>query len=263
MNINYLLLFVFGTCFGSFVSVLASRLPKNEDFVFKSSYCPKCKQKLLWYQNIPLIGFILLRGRCAHCNKKISYRYPLLEIVSGLQFAFAGWYLSFCTDTSLLCNTFGINYWISLILLCFISVVMLLVFVIDYDYMVIPDQFVYVLIFISTLLLGIFHHGSLYYYLLAGLIASNFLLFLHIITNGRGMGLGDVKFALPVGMVLGLTGTIYWVMISFIVGGVVALLLMFTKNTTLKSKIAFGPFLVIGFFVTLLLFEKLNYLYGF
>lgn len=257
------LFFLLGTFFGSFVSVLTSRLPKGEDFIFDPSHCPKCKKKLLWYHNIPIFGFLFLRGRCAFCKKKISYRYPLLEFVTGALFVFAYLYLKYCSDTSLLCNKTGYGYFVSLFALLAIIVIMVSVFVIDYDYMIIPDEFVFFLIFVAILLLIFFNKGFIYSYLFSGFVASNFLLLLNLVTKGHGMGLGDVKFSLPIGIILGPVGTIYWFVVSFIIGGVVASFLLFTKNTNLKAKIAFGPFLITGFFVTLAFFDKLNYFYQF
>ncbi|MCX7928288.1 MAG: prepilin peptidase [Patescibacteria group bacterium] len=257
------LIFILGSCFGSFISVLTSRLPKGEDFVFKPSYCPQCKQKLIWKHNIPLLGFLLLRGRCAFCHKRISYRYFLLEIVTGALFVFASFYLKFCQDTSLLCNKSGYEHFISLLSLFVIITILVSIFLIDYDYMIIPDELVFFLLGVSILLLILFNNGFLYSYLFSGFLASNFLLLLHFVTGGRGMGLGDVKLSLPVGIILGLNGTIYWLMVSFVVGGIFSAFLLFAKKIKLRSKIAFGPFLVIGFFITLAFFDRLSYFYQF
>ncbi|MCS7092769.1 MAG: A24 family peptidase, partial [Patescibacteria group bacterium] len=133
----------------------------------------------------------------------------------------------------------------------------------DYDYMIIPDELVFFLLGVSILLLILFNNGFLYSYLFSGFLASNFLLLLHFVTGGRGMGLGDVKLALPVGIILGLSGTIYWLMVSFVVGGIFSAFLLFAKKIKLRSKIAFGPFLVIGFFITLAFFDRLSYFYQF
>lgn len=213
-----------GLILGSFVSVVTYRIPKNLGFVTGRSFCDNCKKELKWYDNIPLFSFLIYLGKSNCCGKKISIRYPIIEIASALGFLFL--YLS--SQPAI----YYILYTISLA-----------IFVIDYEYQFIPDELTFICLFLSLSVLSFPN-------IVSGFLFSLFFLFLHLVTRGRGMGLGDVKLALPIGIFLGLEKGLTWLMISFILGGFVATLLLVTKNVNLKTKIAFGPFMIIAFWIT-------------
>jgi leader peptidase (prepilin peptidase) / N-methyltransferase len=233
------LLGVFALVFGSFVSAVTYRIPKGLGFVSGRSFCDSCKKELRWYDNVPLISFLLYRGASRCCGKKISIRYPLIEL-SSLIGAITLFYL--------------LTFY-QFILMYLLFLVLLAILVIDLEHQIIPDELNWI-----VLILAIFvTNGSLITSLFSAFLLSFLLLFLHIITQGRGMGLGDVKLAIPLGLILGLEKGICWLVASFILGGIVASVLLILKRVNLKTKIAFGPFLIVGFWIIILM-DRLNVL---
>lgn len=227
-------LFILGLIIGSFISAITYRIPRNLGFIKGRSFCDSCKAELSWYDNIPLFSFLLYHGRSRCCGKKISIRYPLIELVTALGFVVLYSVLGF----SILLTT----YYLLLILT-------LSILIIDLEHQIIPDELSWLI-----LLLGLFTvHRSLFTSLFSAFFFSLLLLALYLATKGRGMGLGDVKLAIPIGLWLGLEKGMIWLMLSFISGGIVASVLLLLKKAKLKTKIAFGPFLIFAFWLTLLI----------
>lgn len=226
----YFLLVLFGLVVGSFVSVVTYRIPRNIGFVFGRSFCDTCKTELRWYDNIPLFSYLYYRGKSRCCHKKISIRYPLIE-------------LAFVAGFIILYLVFGFS--IQLIAYSLLLILTLSILIIDIEYQIIPDELSWL-----VLLLGLFTvHGSLFTNLFSAFFFSLLLLTLYLITSGKGMGLGDVKIAIGLGAWLGLLNGWKWLLISFILGGIVATILLLLNKAKLKTKIAFGPFLVIAFWI--------------
>lgn len=225
--------FVLGAILGSFSGALTWRWPREESINNGRSKCPKCKKQIRAYDNIPVLSYLLLRGKCRNCDKKISSRYLYIEL--GLAFIFAIFaYFSLATPLSLL--------------LIFITYCIL---VVDAEHQYIPDTLTF--LGIAVVLLNLLYLNSdLYVFLLSGLGAALFLLLINLLTLGRGMGLGDVKLALFLGAFLGYPLAITWMFLSFVLGSVIGLILIFFNLSKFKQKIAFGPFLVLGFYLTLL-----------
>ncbi len=221
-------IFLLGLIIGSFISAITYRIPRELQFVKGRSFCDSCKKELTWYDNIPLFSFLYYKGKSRCCNQKISIRYLLIELSSAL-----GAVLLFV----LLPSTFLISYFLFLICLA--------IFVIDLEHQIIPDELSWFI-----LLLGLINFS--FVNIFAGFFFSLLLLTLYLITGGRGMGLGDVKLAIPLGLWLGLEKGVVWLTTSFIIGGIVASILLLLKRAKLKTKIAFGPFLIFAFWVVLL-----------
>lgn len=249
---------------GSFISVVSYRFPRGIDFVKGRSFCPKCKGKVVWFDNIPIISFILLGGKCRQCKKTISFRYPFIELVTGLLFLL----------TYLISNNCGISlspvcYWedqtgkiFLLVFLCLLFI-NLLIFVVDLERQFIPDIFTYLmvgLIFLCLLLTG---SPRFYWHLFSALAGALILLIIHFITRGKGMGLGDVKYALVPGLLLGWPMTLIWLFTAFLTGGLAAVILILLGRAKAKDKIAFGPFLVFAFISTLFFGDTLLKWLGF
>lgn len=247
-----------GTVCGSFLSVFTYRLVKGKNFVKGRSYCPKCKKKISWYDNIPLLSYVLLKGKCRNCKKKISIRYPLLELSTG--FLFLGTFLkalncinTYCVNCSkeLVCLWTGVDFMLGYILLIVLLLVLVSIFLIDVEEMIIPDSIIFSGFLIFYIFYALFFSEDLFTFLLSGLVSGLFLLSLHLITLGRGMGLGDVKFAILGGFVLGSKLTVVWLFLSFVVGAVVGLLLIGAKKAKFGRHVPFGPFLAISFIITI------------
>lgn len=220
-----------GLVFGSFVSALSYRFPKGISIAKGRSFCPKCKKQITWHDNIPLLSFFFLGGKCRNCKRPISWRYPAIELTTAIGFLLIG------------------PNFVQLVLFVLLE----LIFIIDLENQIIPDRFIFVGLFFSLFIV----HGSLFNSLFAGFLAASFLLLIHLATRGRGMGLGDVKFAVLGGMIVGLNLSLTWLFLAFLTGGLVGTILLIGKKAGLKDKIAFGPFLVVAIPIALMWGEKI------
>jgi leader peptidase (prepilin peptidase)/N-methyltransferase len=224
---TYALLVLLGLVLGSFISAITYRIPRGLGFVKGRSFCDSCKKELRWFDNIPLFSFLFYKGKSHCCAKKISIRYPLIEIASAIGVVFL--YPNFL-----------------FIILFFLT---LLIFIIDLEHQIIPNELSWL-----VLLLGLFTvHSTPFTALFSGFFVSLLLLSIHLITRGRGMGLGDVKLAVALGIWLGWPDSIKWIMTAFIIGGIISAILLLLRKANLKTKLAFGPFLIIAFWIILLI----------
>jgi len=245
-----LFLFILGLIFGSFVSAVSYRLPRRISFVSGRSFCPHCRQKISWYDNIPLLSFILLKGKCRHCHKKISWRYPLIELGTGLGFLAIGFFepeLRFRFDL----GTFTLPFFL------FTFVLLAIIAVIDWEQQEIFDGPVFFLFFLFLVVSLFVSEPTFYLALFSGFSSALFLLFLNLLTSGKGMGLGDVKLALPLGFFLGFPLALVWLFLSFLTGALVGVILILMGKADFGRKISFGPFLILSFWLTLFWGEKI------
>ncbi len=261
--ILYLFIFVFGLIFGSFLTSLTWRLVENKPISKGRSICPNCKKTIQWYDNIPLISYGFLKGKCRYCKKAISIRYPLIELACGLGFVVIFHLYNYCANTlqgvssqgHIVCeyqNYLGI---VSLPYYFAIFLILFAILIIDWEHQIIPDELTFAFLILTYLPIMLLPFPDLYLRLLTGFIAAFVLLMIALATKGAGMGLGDVKFAIPVGTFLGWPFFIYWLYLSFLTGGIVGIILILTGKSSFKSKIAFGPFLVISLFI-IIVFSK-------
>lgn len=260
MDYLQLAIYIFlGLAIGSFIGALTFRLPRGKGFVRGRSICPNCKKVIPWHDNFPLVSYIALRGKCRKCGVKISPRYFLIELTTALSFAGLYFFQTGCLSGNLYLAS---CYWpihlgiLSYLLLPSIFVIMFSIFVIDLETRIIPDSLTFtgfVLVFIMLLLAN----SSIYEHLLASFVAGLFLLLVHLLTKGRGMGLGDVKFVLFPGLLFGLNLSFVFLFSAFLTGAVVGLILILIKAARFGQKIAFGPFLVFAFFITFLWGDKI------
>ncbi len=224
-----------GLVVGSFLNVVIWRLPRGESLVHPGSYCPKCGSAVRWFDNVPVLSWLILRGRCRDCKEPISVRYPLVEAATGVGFVLAFWRI-------------GLD-WPLLVAWAFIAV-MISVALIDHDHMIIPDKIV-----LPGALLGLAAAVAVdpqrwWTYLAGGLGAAAFMFLLVMLWPG-GMGPGDVKMALFMGAVLGVSVTVA-LFLAFLVGAVVGMVLLATRRRTRKDQIPFGPYLALGGIVAVL-----------
>ncbi|MBA7647946.1 Type 4 prepilin-like proteins leader peptide-processing enzyme [subsurface metagenome] len=254
MVIFYIFFFILGTVIGSFLNVVILRLKNKKSIFKKPSHCPFCKEKLKWYELIPIISFVLQKGRCRKCKKKISWQYPLVELATGLLF--------FLIIFNWATTTHTYQFSIFSVFLLLISCFLIIIFVYDLKYYLVPDKIIYPAIVI-TLLYGIqssrfanagaiFNLQSIFNYLLAGAIGGTFFLVIFLISRGKWMGLGDVKIGVLMGLLLGLSHLFIALFLAFLIGGTVSIILLVLKKKALKSEIPLGPFLTGATFITLL-----------
>ena len=234
MLIWYIFIFILGTVIGSFLNVVILRL-KNKKSVFKKpSHCPFCKKKLKWHELIPIISFVLQKGRCRKCKKKISWQYPLVEFFTGLVFVLIGIYSSGFINIAFL-----------LVVSCFL----IIIFVYDLKYYLVPNKIIYPVIIITFLYN---FYSAFFNKLLAGILGGLFFLIIVLISQGKWMGMGDVKIGVLMGLLLGLPQLFTALFLAFLIGGVVSIILLALKKKALKSEIPLGPFLTGATFITLL-----------
>jgi prepilin signal peptidase PulO-like enzyme (type II secretory pathway) len=235
------MIFVLGLCFGSFVNMLVYRVAdkyklekrKIEVKDKNRSFCDYCGRQLSWYENIPIISWLIQFGKTRCCRKKLPVLYPIVELLMGLLFVV--YELKFAIYNS------NLILWI---LGLVILVVLIFSAVFDLKYMILPDIATVILIIMALIIF--FLNGFEWKNIIAAVIASGFLWVLHLITKGRGMGMGDVKLAFFMGLFLGYPKIIVAMYGAFIIGALVGLVLLITKKIKKKTQIPFGPFLILG-----------------
>lgn len=240
---------VLGLAFGSFANVVIHRIPEGGSIVRPPSACPRCQTPIRPRDNIPLVSWMLLRGRCRDCGEPISVRYPLVEAACGVLFAATGWWLAAMDPPDL---------WALPGMLLFVWM-LLVITVIDYETRRIPNALTYPLIPALAVLLAAAavlngQPGRIVDMAIGGVGAFVFLLILALI-NPRGMGMGDVKYAAFLGMGLGYVGigaVIIGIFGAFLIGSVISVGLIATKLRGRKDLIPFGPFLSVGALAALL-----------
>ncbi len=233
----YFLLFLIGAVFGSFYNVLIYRIPRGMSVVSPPSHCPSCKTPIKWYNNVPIISYILLKGRCSNCSAKISIRYPLVEAFSGFLavICYYKWGLSFS----------------ALVLYIFFSILLVLG-LIDWDTFSLPEP----PMLMGTafgLVSSVFREDFGFYDSLLGTVAGVLpflLIYLYYrkIRGIEGLGFGDVELMALIGSFTGIWGVISAVFLGSLLG-LVYVLPILIKHKSMNFVIPFGPFLALGCFV--------------
>jgi leader peptidase (prepilin peptidase)/N-methyltransferase len=231
---------IFGALVGSFLNVCIVRLPKEESIITPGSHCPHCKKAIKFYDNVPLVSYLLLNGKCRYCKKTISFQYPLVEGITAL------------SSLSLFMR-FGpsLSY-----LIYFVFVAALIVItVIDLYHQIIPDVISLPGIGVGLLASLIFSHiaflDSLIGVILGGgslfLVATLYQWFF----KREGMGGGDVKLLAMIGAFLGWKAVILTILLSSLIGSIIGIIIMVLKGKDFKYAIPFGPFLSLGAVIAL------------
>lgn len=227
---------LFGAVVGSFLNVVILRLPDDDaSIVFPGSHCPKCSHPLAWYENIPILSFLVLRGRCRSCKELISWQYPLVELAMGVL-------------ALLLLHRFGLSLQLP-IYFVFCAALLVIIFI-DIHHQIIPDR-----ISLPGILIGFaasFFSGEVSWQqsglgiLLGGgvlyLVAYGYFLF----THREGMGGGDIKLLAMIGAFLGWQSLLFVLFSSSLVGSIVGIAAMFKQKKGGQTRIPFGPFLALG-----------------
>jgi len=245
------LIFICGLIIGSFLNCLIYRLSVEETMRGRS-YCPNCKHTLSWVDLVPVFSYLSLKGKCKYCHKKISAQYPILEVITGLIFV-----LVFNYKFPALVN-FEITNLTDLIFLLYIASSLIVIFVYDLKYYLIPDKVLFPAIIVALL-----YHFN-YNYFLASFIATAFFLFIFLVSRGKWMGFGDVKLAILLGFILGFPNILVGLFLAFLFGAIIGLALMYLNigKIGLKSEIPFGPFLIAGTAVALFWGNEIVYWYA-
>lgn len=229
-----ILSFIFGSIIGSFINVVSLRMPLGLDFSRDRSRCPHCQTELKAYELIPFFSYLFLRGRCRSCHAPISKRYPLVEMIQGLLFVGVTWVYGLTPMTMV--------GWV-------FSSLLLLVALIDFDTMDIYDLHVALILGLGVVLWFMNPDSALDRFLGALVVSLPFLL---IVLLTHGMGMGDVKLMMASGFVLGLGATLVSFMISSLVGGLIAIVLLSTKKANRRTALPYGPFICLGVYAAFL-----------
>ena len=241
---------IFGAMIGSFLNVCICRLPREESIVFPSSHCPRCQQPIRFYDNIPIISYLLLGRRCRHCAAPISIQYPLVEGITAL-------------SSLLLFIQFGPS-WSYLFYFAFVAALTAIT-VIDLYHQIIPDVIslpgIGVGLIASLILPQITFLNSILGILLGGgslfLVATVY----HWLFKREGMGGGDIKLLAMIGAFLGWKAVILTILLSSLIGSITGIAVMLLKGKDFKYAIPFGPFLSLGAVISLFYGERIIHWY--
>ena len=243
-----------GGLWGSFANVCIHRLPKEQGVVSGRSHCPKCKKQIFWYDNIPLISHLLLGGKCRKCKKKISIQYIFVELISIFSF-FSIFYLYGITLTTLL--------------LMILSLSFIIIFFIDLKHFIIPNLITFPMMalgfiksfdpnlnsifpnYILSILGGLFGYGIIW----------SITFFYKQIKKKEGMGLGDAKLLSVIGFWFGLKAIPFVIFLSSTIALISVIPDLIKKSKKMSSKIPFGPYIIVGTLVYLILEKKIDSLF--
>lgn len=245
-------IFIFGLIVGSFLNVIIFRLKNGGRIILDRSKCLYCKKELQVLDLIPVLSFLFFQGRCRYCNKKISWQYPLVELVTALSFL-----LIFLNIDFLKINFPVFALWGDITLFLFFVFILsslIVIFVYDLRYYLIPDIILLpaIIVVVAILVLAVF---SSYFFVLGNffgaLVFSGFFLAQYLISKGKWVGGGDVKLGILLGLILGWKLALLCLFLAYIAGALVASVLILLKKKTRKDVIPFGPFLIASFLVCL------------
>jgi leader peptidase (prepilin peptidase)/N-methyltransferase len=238
--VYYLAFIIFGSLWGSFANVCIYRLPENKSVITGRSSCPNCKNKIPWYDNIPLLSFILLMGKCRLCKKPIDLQYFIVELISAISFVSIYYF-------------FGLT--LAALLLLILSIFFIIIFFIDLKHFIIPNELTFPLMIIGffksfdpNLNQIIFPNyinsliGGVFGFLIIWLI----IFFYKKVRKKEGMGLGDAKLLAVIGFWFGWFSIPFTIFISSIVALIFVVPSLINKSRKMSSQIPFGPYIIIG-----------------
>jgi len=245
MNLVQALAVLFGLLFGSFLNVLIHRLPRDESPWHGRSHCPHCRRTVRWFENLPVLSFLGLRGRCAGCHERISWRYPLVEIASALLAWFCAWHF----------GTLG-----EIAAYYFFLATLLAIACIDWQHMIIPDELSLGALVLGLVLAATVMPLGILQALLGVAAGAGFIwgvALLYKLTRGaEGMGFGDVKLAGMIGAFLGPFHVLFVIFLAALLGSLYGAVLI-ARGGTRKSMLAFGTFLAMSAALSLLVGDEL------
>lgn len=224
------LFFIYGLVFGSFFNVVGLRVPKGESIVRPPSHCTVCDRNLTVKDLVPVFSYVFLKGKCRGCGTKIHWVYPVMELATGLLFAFAYYQLGFALEL--------------VVALLFISLLVIIT-VSDIAYMLIPDK-ILLFFLIPLIVLRVFEPLSPWWDSIVGAVVGFGVLFLIAIVSKGGMGGGDIKLFFVIGLVLGWVPTLLTLFLASIIGTVIGVISLRRTKQGRKTPIPFGPSIAIA-----------------
>ena len=282
-------IFVFGLIIGSFLNCLIWRLHEKIPLIpvsakggsasggkgankWKRSCCPKCKTQIAWYDNLPVLSFILLKGKCRHCKKSISIQYPIVELTAGILFVIAfinnfsalggsasGGQFSIFNFQTIFNIQFSISNYKLLIALVrdwFLISVMIVIFIYDLRWYQILDK-VTLPACLVVLIFNFLLNFSLWNLLFSGIIGGGFFLIQFVISRGKWIGGGDIRLGLLMGLGLGWPAVLLAIIISYFIGSVIGVGLILAGKKNWGSEVPLGVFLAVGAVISLFWYEPI------
>jgi prepilin signal peptidase PulO-like enzyme (type II secretory pathway) len=236
MSVWSVLIFILGAAFGSFLNVVIFRMKKKQSFLTGRSYCPNCRHKLGARDLIPLVSFVIQKGKCRYCKSKISLVYPLVELGTGLAFLLI--FINF---------GFSLKSLLYLVYAC----ILIIIFVYDLNYNLILDK-VTVPAMIFAILADIILKAPFFSVLFGAIIGGSFFSLMFFLSRGKWIGGGDIRLGVLMGLMLGWEKLIVALVFAYLPGALVAIILLITKKKKLRSSLPFGTFLTLGTFIALI-----------
>lgn len=236
ISIMYLYAFIVGMCIASFMNVVIYRVPNHLDFVKGRSFCPNCHETLKPYDMIPVLSWIILKGKCRNCKSNISIRYPIIEFIGGVLAVWIFHHFMFTWDT---------------ILVFSLSMILLVISMVDIDTMEIPNGFIISCLICAIISVFLHPEISIVTRLIGLLVVSVPMCLINLIVNDS-FGGGDIKLIAVCGFVLGWSYTLLATFIAIILAGLYAIYLIASKKLDKKDHIAFGPYLCFGVFIAIM-----------
>ena len=233
----YLLVLVFGLVIGSFLNVVIYRVPNNISISKGRSYCPKCNHKIQNRDLIPVLSYLILGGKCRHCSGKISIRYPMVELATGLM-------------ALVIVLVKGI--FLEALILFVIGAILLAITLIDWDTMTIPDSLIIAIIPLAIILAYVAGDWNIWGRIIGALIIS-LPMYLSLYLLEDSFGGGDIKLFTALGFLLGWEKILLTLLISSIIAAIIGITMAKNKNESIKGKhIPFGPYICFGAMIALL-----------
>ena len=232
------LIFSLGACLGSFTNVCIYRLPKNKQIVSGRSFCPKCKKKINWYDNLPLISFIILNSKCRNCKRVISSRYFIVELITGISFLLI--YLNFKNPYTI-------------IFLSILVLILIMIFFIDLENLIIPDSLNFIVMGLALLKNFLPNFGTILIHEInqsiiggmVGYLSIWLIIFLYkTFKKIDGMGFGDAKLMAGIGLLFGWQSIPFIIFVASILGLIFVVPSLIKKQKTMRNEIPFGPFII-------------------
>ena len=250
----YIAFFILGSLWGSFSNVCIYRLPNNGNVAKGRSFCPNCKNKIRWFDNIPFFSYLFLKGKCRQCSKPISFQYFIVELLSAISFV-------------LIFHIYGAS--ITTLLLLILSIFFIIIFFIDLKHFIIPNVLTFPLMVIGflksfdpNLNQTIFPNyinsliGGLFGYSIIWLI----IFFYKKVRKKEGMGLGDAKLMAVIGFWFGWISIPFTIFISSTVALIIVIPSLINQSRKMSSEIPFGPYIIIGCILYVTFANQIKYL---
>jgi len=245
--------------------VVVYRLKVAESIAHGRSHCPECHKPIKWYDNIPLLSFILLRFRCRYCRQKISWQYPLVEFFTGVLFAAVGYKYFVAADFAT---------WITALYYLGVISFLAIIFVYDFLYMEIPDLVLWPAV-AWVIALGLYIdwakmdggnailNSGVYSGVLAAFVAFIFFFLLVAASREKWMGMGDAYLVILLGLILGWPNILLALFLAFMLGAIVGLVLIALKKKKMESRVPFAPFLILGTLIAMFFYAPIiNWYFG-